>query len=173
MSPISSPSKWMVSSILFSYWQDHSAQAIWKDQDHCPIQMQGTPSPTVILGVCFIDAEQCNMARRLLSKGKLFFFQGERRQDGSATCTQQAWVSSRASEQDPQRWEGAGVDCPGLGSSSTSSASQPWGAGAPSCLGTSLGTRLSEVHGVSLVAFDCMKLWVYGLEGQDSCLPRH
>lgn len=37
------------------------------------------------------------MARRLLLKG-ILFFQGDRRQDGSAMCTRQAWVSSRASD---------------------------------------------------------------------------
>lgn len=77
VSPNSGPSKLMISSILFSYWQDHSAQAIWKDQDHCPIQIQGTPMPTVVSRVCFVHTEQCNMARRLLSKGKLSFSGGE------------------------------------------------------------------------------------------------
>lgn len=59
----------------------------------------------------------------------------------------------------------------------TSSASRPWGAGAPSCLGLLLALSFHS----AFLRFMVSLLWlltvgsfgVYGLQGQDSCLPQH
>lgn len=73
----------------------------------------------------------------------------------------------------PQRWEGANVDCPGLGSTWQASHLHQLclvalGTGAPSRLALLLALSSHsafEVHGVSLVAFACMRCWSMWLTG--------